>query len=374
MSRDVQVRVIMTEGAVRFVQPLTFEGITGEQVATSIWDERPGALRMGHLDMARWADLVIVAPASASSIARLARGLADDLLGAVALSTRAPILIAPAMETGMWTHPATQNHINTLRRRGVIVVGPVDGRLASGASGTGRMAEPADIATHARSLLDMRRDLTGLRVLVTAGPTHEPIDPVRYIGNRSSGKMGYAVASEAVARGAHVLLVTGPTALGDPPGATVEHVQTASEMERCVLHHASQHDVIVMAAAVADYTPVTVQTEKIKRTGTLSLELHSTSDIAAAAARAAPGALHVGFALETGDLVPAATEKMRRKGQHLVVANALSTDHNPFGSDRNAVTLVRAGGATSLEPMAKWEVARALWNEIRRMLDSRDAP
>lgn len=368
-----EVRCVLTPGATHFVTPLTFEGITGRPAGIDLWEEQPGSSRMGHLELARWADVLVIAPASAGSIARLACGLTDDLLGAVALACRAPLLIAPAMESAMYRHPATQQHLATLRTRGATIVGPEAGRLASGASGEGRMSEPDDIAGAIERVLTRSGDLTGLRILVTAGPTLESIDPVRYIGNRSSGKMGYAIADEARTRGANVVLVTGPTALEPPPVETVR-VESTEEMRRAVLERASAMDVVVMSAAVADFRPVEVEPGKRKRTGGFALQLEPTPDIAAEVASAAPHALHVGFALETDDLLAAARDKLRRKGQDLVVANALSTEHNPFGSDTNHVYLVTGRDERELQEMPKREVAGAIWDEVRRLLDERQQP
>lgn len=365
------VRTVMTAGATHFVAPLSFEALTGLPVTVDVWDKESGDSRMGHLDLARWADVLVVAPASAGALARLALGLTDDMLGAVALASPAPLLVAPAMETGMYAHPATRTHLTTLLERGAIVVGPEMGRLASGTEGAGRMSEPADILMAVENLLTMNDRLSGLKVLVTAGPTYEPIDRVRFVGNRSSGKMGYAVAQEAARRGATVTVVSGPTALLPPNGVSVVPVETAAQMEEAVLAHAPQSDVVVMAAAVADFRPETIIDGKLKRKGRLTLDLVPTSDIASAASAAAPHAVHIGFALESQDLLASASEKMRRKGQRLVVANEISNEHNPFASDRNRVAFVTADGVEEYPPMKKAEVARLLWDEIESMLPPR---
>lgn len=365
------VRTVMTAGATHFVAPLSFEALTGLPVTVDVWDKESGDSRMGHLDLARWADVLVVAPASAGALARLALGLTDDMLGAVALASPAPLLVAPAMETGMYAHPATRTHLTTLLERGAIVVGPEMGRLASGTEGAGRMSEPADILMAVENLLTMNDRLSGLKVLVTAGPTYEPIDRVRFVGNRSSGKMGYAVAQEAARRGATVTVVSGPTALLPPNGVSVVPVETAAQMEEAVLAHAPQSDVVVMAAAVADFRPETIIDGKLKRKGRLTLDLVPTSDIASAASAAAPHAVHIGFALESQDLLASASEKMRRKGQRLVVANEISNEHNPFASDRNRVAFVTADGVEEHPPMKKAEVARLLWDEIESMLPPR---
>lgn len=363
-SAGLDVRVILTPGGSRFVTPLTFEALTGHSAIEEVWDEQPGSSRMGHLELARWADILVVAPASADAIAKLALGLAGDLLGATALACRAPLLIAPAMETAMFEHPAVQEHLTVLRRRGTTVLGPETGRLASGAEGRGRMSEPATILAAIRARLDRRGELAGLRVLVTAGPTIEALDRVRYIGNRSSGKMGYAIAAEAQRRGAKVILVSGPTSLDPPRGVNLERVESAAQMMDAVLRQVEGMDVVVMAAAVADFTPAAAFEGKIKRKDALHLDLVPTADIAAAASAAAPHALHVGFALETADLIAASREKMARKGQSLVVANAISPEHNPFGAEHNTVTIVSPEDAIQLPSLPKEEVAARVWDEI----------
>lgn len=361
------VRAIVTEGGARFVGRLTFEAVTGHVSPSTVWEEHPGGTRMGHLDLARWADALVVAPASASALGRLALGLPTDLLGAVALACEAPLVLAPAMETAMWRHPATRQNVATLRERGAVFVGPETGHLASGTSGEGRMAEPETIRAAIVDLLGHRRSLDGTRVLITAGPTFEPLDPVRYIGNRSSGKMGFAIAEEAAARGATVTLVSGPTALASPNGVDSVLVETAAEMRDAVLTRAARQDVIVMAAAVADFTPAEVSRSKLKREGARTVRLQPTDDIAAAARVANPGAVHVGFALETDDLVAMARSKLERKGQELVVANAITGSHNPFGSESNTAVLVGRESVRELPSMSKRELAGVIWDEIERL-------
>lgn len=362
-----EVQTVLTAGGARFISPLTFEALTGRPVPLDVWDEVRGRSPMGHVEMSRWAEILVVAPASAGAVARLALGLPSDMLGAVALAATCPLLIAPAMETGMWEHPATQEHIRVLRGRDAAVVGPREGRLASGASGSGRMAEPDEIATEIERLLGHQRDLDGVRVLVTAGPTYESIDPVRFIGNRSSGKMGYAVAEEARARGARVVLVSGPTALPPPRGIAIIRVESHAEMREAVLSHVADMDVIVMAAAVADFSPKEPAVRKMKRQEAVTLPLSPTSDIAAEAARATPDALHIGFALESDNLIEHAGEKMLRKGQDMVVANAVTGEHNPFGADTNRVTIVTRNVAVEVPETSKREVARKLWDTAVRL-------
>jgi phosphopantothenoylcysteine decarboxylase / phosphopantothenate---cysteine ligase len=366
-----EVRTVLTDGGAKFVSPLTFEALTGFPAETSLWDERPGSSRMGHLDLARWAERLVVAPATASTLARLALGLADDLLGAVAVATHAPLIIAPAMESAMFTHPTTRSHLAILRGRGAAIVGPTTGRLASGAEGTGRMVEPDEILHAVIGSFDRDGDLAGWSVLITAGPTHEPIDPVRFIGNRSSGKMGYAIAEEARHRGADVLLITGPVSLPPPPGVNVLHVETAGEMRSAVLQNVGGRDVVVMAAAVADFRPESASEHKVKRNEARSLSLVPTDDIAAEASAAAPNAIHVGFALETGNLELAARAKLAAKNLDLVVANSVSGDHNPFGSDTNRVLFISSNKTRELPQMPKAEVARLLWDEVIAIIKSR---
>ena len=364
VQAGAHVRVVLTSGGAHFVSALTFAALTGQEVASDIWDEQPGRSRMGHLELARWADILVVAPASAQSIAGLALGLSDTLLGAVALSTTAPLLVAPAMETHMFHHPATQQHLHTLRERGAIIVGPESGHLASGAEGAGRMTEPDAIRSAIMDTLGRSQDLAGFTVLVTAGPTYEPIDPVRFIGNRSSGKMGYAIAHEAATRGARVILVTGPTALSGPAGVDVIQVETTEQMRQEVLARVVGVDVVVMAAAVADFRPSAPSTEKLKRRDAVSLQLSPTGDIAAEVARLAPRAIHVGFALESADLLSRARDKLSHKKIDLVVANQISTKHNPFGADTNRVAIVSQDGVEQLAEMSKREVAVKLWEVV----------
>jgi phosphopantothenoylcysteine decarboxylase/phosphopantothenate--cysteine ligase len=369
VQSGLAVRVILTHGASQFITALTFEGITGNPVARGLWDEAGPGSRMGHLDLASWADVLVVAPVSADAIARLAQGRTDDLLGASALAFRGPLLLAPAMETNMFSHPATMANLDLLVQRGATLIGPESGRLASGARGRGRMSDPEVIAQAVHEALRERVGLRGRKVLVTAGPTYEPIDPVRFIGNRSSGKMGYAVAAEAQRRGADVLLISGPTSLPTPAGVRRLEVETSDVMRKAVLAHAPQQDVIVMSAAVADYSPVTQSTEKLRRGEARQIEVVSTPDIAAEASRLAPRAIHIGFALESGSLVESARDKLRRKGQSLVVANGITTDHNPFGSDLNQVVFVTETGERAMPLTTKAEVARLLWDEVARLLD-----
>lgn len=368
VKRGIEVSVIMTPSAMRFVAPLTFEALTSNPVSSQVWDDRPQGSRMGHLELARWADVMVVAPASAAALARLALGLADDLLGAVALANTAPLVLAPAMESAMYAHAATQTNLRTLAGRGAVVVGPESGRLASGAEGLGRMSEPVDILQSVLRVLETGQDLAGRRFLIAAGPTYEPIDSVRFVGNRSSGKMGFAIAAEAAARGAKVDLVAGPTAAAPPATVDLTRIETSRQMYDAVLARAGDADAVIMAAAVADFRPAHACEGKLPRAEGLSLELIPTDDIAAAAVAAAPQALHVGFALEPSNLVESAKRKLVRKGLDLVVGNLIDAAHNPFGSDDNRVVFVTTDGVEQMSLLPKAEVARRLVDRIARLL------
>jgi phosphopantothenoylcysteine decarboxylase/phosphopantothenate--cysteine ligase len=367
------VRVILTAGAAKFVTAETFQGLTGNAVSRSLW-RSDGVEAHDHLDLARWGQVMLVAPATANAIAKLALGLADDLLSTVALAFPGPMLIAPAMESGMWRHEATQAHVLTLRQRAVELVGPVEGHLASGSRGFGRMAEPADIVACLSKMLGQtlpKQDLQGVKFLVTAGATREPIDPVRFISNRSSGKMGVAVAKAAAKRGAVVRLVAAMTDAGllDSLDAkiAVSEVETAEEMWDAVSSMLSGSDVLVMVAAVADFRTASPLDRKIKKSaGPTSLELTPTTDILAAAnMHPVPGQIRVGFAAETENEVQNALEKLQRKGLDLVVANRIVPgEENVFGSETNEVTIVRANGAVQ-------EITRTSKETIaNRILDS----
>lgn len=371
IQEGLEVRVVMTASAAHFVAPLTFEALTNNPVSIEIWDEQLGSSRLGHLALARWADIFVVAPATASTLARLALGLVDDMLCAVALATQAPLIVSPAMESSMWNHVSTQLHVEILQKRGIVIVGPQSGRLASGTTGEGRMSEPAEILAEVRKVLCRRSDLAGLKFLVAAGPTHEAIDPVRFIGNRGSGKTGFAIAEEARDRGADVLLITGPTNLREPHGMQVVHI-TDSQSLRDELHrHIAGTDVIVMSAAIADFKVASPSNGKLKRKEAVSLDLIPTEDIATEAKRMAPDAFHVTFALESTDLVEGAQRKLQSKGSDLVVANSISEGHNPFGSDINRVAFVSREKVESLPEMSKRQMATKLLDEVKARLDRR---
>ena len=356
---------VLTEGALHFIGRTTFDALGSERAWTSLWDETHP---IPHTHLGQTADLVLVAPATARVLGLYAGGVSDDLLTNVLLATRAPVLVCPAMHTEMWEHPAVQDNLRLLRSRGVHVVEPETGRLAGGDVGAGRLAEPATIVAAADGLLteEHDHDLTGVRILVTAGGTREPIDPVRFIGNRSSGKQGHAVAEEAAARGAKVTLVT-TTTLSASASVDVVRVDTAAEMEHAVLTRADQADVIVMAAAVADFRPVDVAGSKIKKAGGVpQVVLEPTTDILAAlGSRRRGGQTIVGFAAETDDLRANAAGKLARKGVDLIVANDVSAPGVGFEHDTNAVVILAAdGSAQDVALRDKRAIARAILDAV----------
>ena len=367
------VRVAMTPAATRFVGPLTFQAISGAPVLVDLLDPAVD-LAYGHLGLARAADLAIVAPATADLIARMRAGMGDDGVTTTLLAMTCPVLVAPAMNTRMWQNLAVQDNVAVLRARGMHVVGPEAGELADGDTGEGRLADPEQIALAAARLLG-RKDLEGRRVLVTAGPTREPIDPVRFISNPSTGKMGYAIAAVAVRRGADVTLVSGPTALEDPPGASVVRVETAEEMARAVDQASDGVDLFVGAAAVSDYRPREVLAQKRKKApGDETLVLARTPDILAGLgarlAGRADAPVLVGFAAETEDVIANAREKLKAKRCDLVVANKIGAAGAGFGSDTNRVALVSAGELAEIEG-TKAQVADAIFDWIVPVLDAR---
>jgi phosphopantothenoylcysteine decarboxylase/phosphopantothenate--cysteine ligase len=373
---NADVRTILTDAAQRFVTRQTFTALTGIPALSSLWDEADDP-SSGHIPLASAAELIVVAPASASFIARMALGLADDLLGAVLLASPAPVIVAPAMETNMYRHPATQANLAALRARGVTIVGPEDGRLASGSEGSGRMSEPAQIISAMEIALapETEADLAGISVVVTAGPTQEPIDPVRFISNRSSGKMGYELARAAARRGARVTLVSGPVdeAVGHCLPRSVRRVQvrTAAEMRDAVMQASSGARAVIMAAAVADFRPETSQPQKLKKTnGLRSLELEPTDDILSILQKREPDLIRIGFAAETEDLVANAQSKLERKGLAMIVANRVATDGpSVFGSDVNEVTIIRRGGVKIELPLrSKGEVADAVIDQLAELI------
>jgi phosphopantothenoylcysteine decarboxylase/phosphopantothenate--cysteine ligase len=368
----LEVHVVMTESACRFVQPLTFASLTGHKVITSLWDEAAAAdgspnepSGIEHIGEAQWAEVLVVAPATANILAKFAHGIADDFLTTMFLATQAPVLVAPAMNVNMWEHPATQANLETLRRRGVRVVEPGTGDLACGMVGAGRMAEPEAIADAVLSALGRRHDLAGEIVLVTAGGTREALDPVRFLGNRSSGKMGYALADAAQSRGAKVTLISGPSSLHPPPHCDLVKVTTADQMRQAVLERMTEATLVIKAAAVADYRPVNVSEQKLKRSGNLTIELAPTEDILAEVVRRRrPGQLIVGFAAETSNLMENGRAKLLRKGADAIVVNDVSGDGVGIDADRNAATFLTLSTSIELPEMPKRKLADRILDEI----------
>ena len=373
--RSLEVHVVMTASAGKFIQPLTFAALTGHKVVTSLWDnagaddgsyeastEKNG---IEHIGEAQWADALVVAPATANILAKFAHGIADDFLTTMYLATQAPVLVAPAMNVNMWNHPATQANLETLRERGVRVVEPGTGDLACGMVGTGRMAEPEAIADAVLGVLNRRNDLAGETVLITAGGTREAVDPVRFLGNRSSGKMGYALAEAAQSRGATVILVSGPTALHPPARCEIVRIVTADQMRKAVLARITEATLVIKAAAVADYRPITVSEEKIKRTGSITLELAPTEDILAEVVRRRrPGQLIVGFAAETNDVMANGRAKLLSKGADAIVVNDVSGNGVGIDADNNAATFLTLTTAIEFPAMHKRKLADRILDEI----------
>jgi phosphopantothenoylcysteine decarboxylase / phosphopantothenate---cysteine ligase len=368
------VTVCLTEAAAHFVGPLTFRTLSGRAVLTDLFDpQSPEAVE--HVALAERADAVVVAPATANLLAKAAHGLADDFLTTLLLAARGRVLMAPAMDGGMWHHPAVAANVALLRQRGVVVLEPGIGDLASGLRGPGRLPEVEAIVDALIALLSPIRDLAGERVLVTAGPTREPIDPVRYISNRSSGKMGYALATAALARGAEVTLVSGPTALPAPAGARIVTVQTAQEMREAVLRHADAATVVIKAAAVVDHRPKHPATSKIKGKADYTVELTANPDILAEVAARGTGAFIVGFAAETQNVAAYARAKLEGKGVDLLVANDVSQSGIGFDADDNEVLLIdRWGGERRISRMPKLAIADAILGHVLALRAAARAP
>ena len=371
-QEKLDVQVVMTRGAREFITPLTFAALTGQKVITEMFAAADSAApanvesAIEHIAVAQRIDLLLVAPATADTLAKFARGLADDFLSTLYLATKAPVLVAPAMNVNMWEHPATQENIASLRARGVRVVNPDEGYLACGMTGSGRLAGIDSIVSAVRETLGLRNDLAGETVLITAGPTCEDIDPVRYLTNRSSGKMGYALADAANRRGARVILVSGPTDLTAPVGVEWIPVRTTEEMHRAVLEHSAGTSVAVLAAAVSDYRPVAQHTEKIKRSiENLMVELEPTVDILADLAREKGSRTIVGFAAETERVAENARSKLAHKGADMIVANDVTREGAGFDTDTNIVTIfLRDGREFALSKMTKFDVANRILDEV----------
>ena len=365
---EAGVTVVMTSHAREFISPLTFRTLSGRPVLTDLFDpQEPAAVE--HVALAERADLLVVAPATAHALARASLGLADDFLGTLLLAMRGPVLFAPAMDGGMWEHPAVRGHVETLRARGATVLEPGEGALASGLTGQGRFPEVTDIVEAAVRILWPRRDLTGDHVLVTAGPTREALDPVRYLSNRSSGRMGFALAEQAARRGAQVTLVTGPTRLVPPAGVRVIPVQTALEMREAVLHAADAATIVIKAAAVADYQAGRSASEKIpSKQGTLTLDLVPTPDILRELGARKGARFLVGFAAETHDVREHAQAKLAAKGLDLIVANDVSRADIGFDvADNEVVLLDRWGGVVALPRQSKVEVADLILDRVQEL-------
>lgn len=367
-----EVQVVMTASARQFIGPLTLQALSGHPVRDSLWDAAAEAA-MGHIELARWADLILLAPATADLLARLAQGRADDLLTTLCLASNRPLWLAPAMNRLMWAHPATQANMQLLRARGARVLGPGVGAQACGETGEGRMLEPADIAAAALAALAPRvAGLAGRRVLINAGPTYEDIDPVRFLGNRSSGKMGFALADAAAASGAEVTLVAGPVVLPTPPGVERINVRSAAQMRQAVLDRLEGMDVFIAAAAVADYRPRECADQKIKKSAeAFSIDCVRNPDIVAEAAARQIRPLVVGFAAETRDVEAYARDKLERKGLDLIAANDVAAPGLGFESESNALTVLWKDGRARIETAPKAEVARLLLEIIAERLGGR---
>lgn len=364
-----QVRVVLTRGGAEFVTALTFQALSGHPVHTDLLDTEAEAA-MGHIELARWADAVLIAPASANLLARLAQGRADDLLSAICLATQAPLAIAPAMNQQMWANPATADNLQALVARGVHQFGPAEGGQACGETGPGRMLEAESLLQHTADLFETGL-LAGQTVLVTAGPTQEAIDPVRYLSNRSSGKMGYAIAQAAAEAGAKTLLISGPTHLPTPPRVEKINVASAQEMHAAVIKNIAETTIFVAAAAVADYRPVAAAEQKIKKsTDRLTLELQRNPDILAEVAALPNGPFTVGFAAETGNLEAHALAKLHDKGLDMIAANQVGEGQG-FDQDSNAITVFTSDQQIVLEETSKVQLARQLIELIAAQVDHR---
>ena len=365
------VHVIMTAAAVQFVAPLTFREISGQPVYTTMWEE-PKLWNVEHIALARRADLFVIAPATANMIGKIANGIADDFLSTTVMATTAQVLIVPAMNTEMYLSAATQTNLKTLESRGFMIMTPASGMLACGTEGVGRLPEPAAIVDRIAAHFEAGKSMQGLRLLVTAGGTREAIDPVRYIGNRSSGKMGYAIAAVAAERGAEVILVSGPVALPVPPGVTRISVESAQEMREAVLAAFPSVDVVIKAAAVADYRPQVMAEQKIKKnSASLTVELTKNPDILAELGKIKTGQFLVGFAAETQELVANATEKLRRKNLDMLVANDVTLPGAGFESETNIVKLLSKDGRVEEVPqMSKQSLAGLLLDRVMLQINA----
>ena len=377
-DRGIRVQVIMTRAAQEFVKPLTFAALSGEKVITGMFS--PGEEHepnidsaIEHIAVAQSIDALVVAPATADILAHFAQGIATDFLTTLYLATTAPVVVAPAMNVNMWNHPATQANLEILRTRGLKIVEPGAGYLACGMVGQGRLAENDAIVAAVLEVLGASQDLSGDTVLITAGPTREKIDPVRYLTNRSSGRMGYALAEAAVRRGARVLLVTGPTSLTPPGAAEVTRVDSTEEMRDAVLHLLPQSSIVIKTAAVADYRPKSTAGQKIKRKGPMTLELEATPDILKELSSKKTSQIIVGFAAETENVLENARQKLLAKNLDAIVVNDISREGIGFDSDRNAVTIITRDDVAEVPETSKWEVAQRVLDQIAKLRQQRQS-
>ena len=377
-DRGIRVQVIMTTAAQEFVRPLTFAALSGEKVITGMFssgeEHEPNInSAIEHIAVAQSIDALLVVPATADIIAHFAHGIASDFLTTLYLATTAPVVVAPAMNVNMWNHPATQANLGILRQRGVKIVEPGSGYLACGMVGQGRLAENDAIVAAVLRALGASQDLAGETVLITAGPTREKIDPVRYITNRSSGRMGYALAEAALRRGARVLLVSGPTSLTPPGAAELTRVESTQEMREAVMRLLPEASVVIKTAAVADYRPKAAAEQKIKRKGPVTLDLEATADILKEVSLNKGSRVVVGFAAETENVLENARQKMVAKNLDAIVVNDVSRDGIGFDSDRNAVTIITGDEVVEVPETTKWEVAQRVLDQVARLLIRRGA-
>jgi len=378
-DRGIRVQVVMTHAAQEFIRPLTFAALSGEKVITDMFgadsNEHPNIdSAVEHIAVAQSIDALLVVPATADVLAKFAHGIANDFLGTLYLATTAPVVIAPAMNVNMWDHPATQANLEILKKRGVRIVEPGTGYLACGMTGPGRLAENDAIVAATLEALGASQEFAGETVLITAGPTREKIDPVRYLSNRSSGRMGYALAEAALRRGARVLLVSGPTALTPPGAAELTLVESAEEMRQVVMKLLPQATIVIKTAAVSDYRPKSLASQKIKRSGPMMLELEPTADILGEIARNKQSQLIVGFAAETQNALENARKKLASKSLDAIVVNDVSREGVGFDSDRNAVTIITQHEVVEVPETTKWEVAQRVLDQVVRLRNPQNVP
>lgn len=377
-DRGVRVQVVMTRAAQEFIRPLTFAALSGEKVITSMFapsqEHEPNIdSAVEHIAVAQSIDALVVAPATADVLAHFAQGIATDFLTTLYLATTAPVVVAPAMNVNMWNHPATQANLEILRKRGVKVVEPGAGYLACGMTGPGRLADNEAIVAAVLEILGSSQDFRGETVLITAGPTREKIDPVRYLTNRSSGRMGYALAEAALCRGARVMLVSGPTSLSPPSAVAITQVESAQEMRDAVLRLLSQASIVIKTAAVSDYRPKSAADQKIKRKGPMTLELEATPDILKDVSSKKRSQIVVGFAAETENVLENARQKLVSKNLDAIVVNDVSREGVGFDSDRNAVTIITRDDVVEVPETTKWEVAQRVLDQIVRLRQHRNS-